>query len=114
MAKRKTNPRRKKQLVETLDLRKVNPRGRLDVLALNAIERFAPAEIRPIVEQNREVIHATLNHNLGPHVVGFDLVGWVEAAQPYLPLLGQVVQSVVSKYQQNKVSSSDKPSGVAA
>lgn len=113
MAKRKTNSRIKKVQKQVLDLRKVNPRGRLDVLAFNAVERFVQSvpELRPIVEEHKEVIQAACNHHLGPNVVGFDLVALMEAAQPFMPLLGSIAQSVLSKYQQR--SGEPKP-GVAA
>lgn len=120
MTKRK-NTRKAKKKVQALDLRKVNPQGRLDVLVLNAIEHFTQRvpELRPIVDEKREVIYASLNHNLGPHVIGFDLAGFIDAAQPYLPLLGRIAQSVISNYQQKKVDSPDESksentSGVAA
>lgn len=110
MTKRK-NTRKAKKKVQALDLHKVNPQGRLDVLALNAIEHFAQRvpELRPIVDEKREVIHASLNHNLGPHVIGFDLAKFLETAQPYLPLLGRIANSVVNNYRQSRVDSSDKP-----
>jgi len=98
MAKKKSNPRVGK--VEPLDLRKVNPSGRIDVLAASAIERFASniPELLPIVNDKRGVIHAALNEKLGPHVMGFDLVGVVKDVGPYLPLLEMVARSVYLNY----------------
>lgn len=86
---------------KVFDLRTVNPSGRLDVLAANAIEYFAQArvpELAPIVEERREAIHMSLNELCGPHALGVDLKGLIEQAQPYVPLLGMIAGQVVARY----------------
>lgn len=80
-----------------IDLRKENPHGRLDVLAATVIEKFAQTrapEFLPIIEQHREILHAALNEELGPHVVHLGQV--FKAAEPYMPLLNSIVKQITS------------------
>lgn len=87
------------------DLRKVNPSGRVDVLAANLIERLAQTHVPdlvPVLEQRREVIHATLNENFGPHAFGFDLQGLIKEAQPYVPIMKMIAGQILANYAQNQ------------
>lgn len=94
-------PRKKKKSfpVEPFDLGKVNPRGRVDVLAANALDRFTSRvpELEPLLAQNREVIHATLNESLGPHVTG-ELAELVLQAEPHFPLIKFFAGKVIEGY----------------
>lgn len=89
---------RKKKVV--FDLRKENPAGRVDVLTVNLLERLAARvpELTPILDEKREVIHASVNELLGPHA----LPGLQESMQqikPYLPLIGRALNEVVKQQQ---------------
>jgi hypothetical protein len=102
MTKRKHNTKRssdKRVARPPLDLAKVNPHGRLDVLAANVIERFAQSrapELLPILEKKRSVIHAALNSQLGPHAIGIDVPALIEKLTPYAPLMWAVVQNAMN------------------
>jgi hypothetical protein len=90
--------------IDSLDLRTVNPQGRVDVLAAKVIEQFAVTrapELRPLLEQQRGVIHAAINEQFGPHVI--DLSNVVKVVEPFLPLLGAIFAAAVAR-----VSSSDE------
>jgi len=63
----------------TIDLTKVDAKGRLDALAAKALERVTSdviPELKPLLDPYREEIHARLNEVLGPHK--FDLSGIVD------------------------------------
>lgn len=64
------------------DLGTVNPCGRVDVLAAKSLDHLAlrVPELKPIIDQHREVIHKNIAKHLSPDSLGIDLV-------PYLPLL---------------------------
>jgi hypothetical protein len=84
-----------------LDLRNSNPRGRVDVLCANVIERFAEQtpELFPLVNEHREVIHRNLRKQLGPRAlrrsIGVDTRELVKQAEPYLPILNSIFNAVV-------------------
>ena len=102
MARKKHNSKRssdKRVAVRPpLDLAKVNPHGRLDVLAMRTIERFtqlrAP-QLLPILEKNKEVISAALNENLGPHAIGIDVPSLIDQLTSYAPLMMAVVRGAL-------------------
>jgi|SRR6185437_1164621 len=110
---RKTKPRGKKKEAQLLDLRAVDPRGRLDVLALNIVEYYANKipELRPIVQERKEVIHATLNSQLGPHVIGSGIVDFLQQVEPYAPLIGVIAQSAYNTYKKNLSNESGNGEG---
>ena len=99
MARKRKNPAFGKD-VSQFDLRSFDPCGRVDVLVLNCLETFAKTkvpELLPLLDANKGVIHASLNEQLGPHVV--DLSTLIKQAQPFAPLLALVA---------SKFSSSDE------
>lgn len=94
---KRKNTKRKAVEVKPFDLRQVNPKGRVDCLAASVIERLASLkmpELLPLLDSRREVIHAFLNEQLGPHVV--DLSGMVETVAPFMPLAGMLVQQFIA------------------
>ena len=98
MAKQAKRKAKKPVAVPVFDLRTVNPHGRVDVLAARTIEHFAVArvpELLPLLEQNREVIHAQLNEALGPHAI--DLAEIMTKVQPFMPLIGAGFEYLKSK-----------------
>jgi hypothetical protein len=92
------------------DLRNRNPRGRVDVLCANLIERFAQQapELQPIVNEHREVIHKNLNRQLGPRALrealGVDVRELVTQAEPYLPLLSRVIDGAIAQAKMGKTT----------
>lgn len=87
--------------VAPFDLRSVNPCGRVDVLAAKTIEQLAQSrapELLPLLNEHREVIHATLNSKLGPHAIGFDLVGLMDDVSPYIPALEELARGLIVRY----------------
>ena len=95
--------RKSSQGKPTLDLSKVNPSGRLDVLAAKTLERFAQSrapQLVPVIEEHKGVIHAELNERLGPHAIGVDLVGLMDVVRPYMPVLEEVAMGLITRYMQ--------------
>jgi hypothetical protein len=93
-------PRKKKQPAPPIDLTTVNPAGRVDVLALQFLYKFATAklpELVPVMEHNKGVIHATLNERLGPHIIPVELA---EQVRPFVPVLSLIAGEVVRRMQQ--------------
>jgi len=91
-----------------LDLYKVNPRGRVDVLAVQVLDKLAQSrapQLIPLIAEKKEVIHAAINSQLGPHAIGFDLVELMKQAEPFLPLLGAIALSVINNYNGRGVAS---------
>ena len=77
-----------------IDLRQVDPHGRLDVMAASLIDRLANKnmpELVPVIDSKREVIHAFLNERLGPHAIGFDIPNAIDVVKPFLPLAGMML-----------------------
>jgi hypothetical protein len=117
MAKRTTKRSIKKEEVKPFDLSRVNPHGRVDVLVANLIDQIVATrlpELSPIVSEKREVIHASLNERLGPHVIPTD---WIDKLSPFMPMIVAAGVGVIKQYQQmslqGKPASTDKE-GVAA
>lgn len=98
------------------DLGTVNPCGRVDVLAVKSLDHLAlrVPELKPIIDQHREVIHAGLNERLGPHAFGVDIPALVKQAEPFFPVLGMIASQVIGQYirdaqaQQDKAVNADK------
>ena len=93
---------KKKQLA--IDLTTVDPHGRVDVLALQFLNKFAAArlpELVPVIESNKGVIHATLNERLGPHVIPVELA---EQVRPFVPMLSLIAGEIVRRMQQAKAA----------
>lgn len=93
------------------DLRTVPPRGRVDVLAANAIERLACGvpELQPLLSQHREAIHASINSQLGPHALGVDIPALMKAVEPFMPFALLLAQKVFETYKQGRVE--QQPNG---
>lgn len=87
-----------------LDLSKVDPKGRLDVLVANSIERLvtmrAPG-LLPVLTEQKGVIHSAINSQLGPHVLGVDIVGFLNQLKPFAPLIGAIAQSALNNLRDN-------------
>lgn len=113
---KRKNTKRKPVEVKPFDLRQANPKGRVDCLAASVIERLASLkmpELLPLLDSRREVIHAFLNEQLGPHVV--DLSGMVETVAPFMPLAGMLVQQLIAQSVQPKqAEQTEQPGGQAA
>lgn len=99
-------PRKKTPVI---DLAKQDSCGRVDVLAARLLDEFAEhvVEVRPIIDEQREVIHARLNELAGPHVV--DLSDVAKTVRPYLPLIGGLASRALSEYRKSREQT--KPDG---
>ena len=109
MPTKRTKRASKKQVVAPLDLRAVNPHGRVDVLAASLIEKFADTripELKALIEEKREVIHAALNERLGPHKIP---VEWVDRVSPFMPLIIAAGVGIIEQYQQLSLSGKPAP-----
>jgi hypothetical protein len=92
---------RKSSQAEPLDLCKVNPRGRVDVLAAQALDKLAQSRVPqliPLIAEKKGVIHAVINSQLGPHAIGFDLVGLMDDVSPYIPVLEELARGLIARY----------------
>lgn len=92
------------------DLGMVNPCGRVDVLAAKSLDHLAMRvpELKPIIDQHREVIHAGLNERLGPHAFGVDIPALVKQAEPFFPVLGMIASQVIGQYMRDAQAQQDK------
>lgn len=83
----KAKSQSKAKTKKAFDLSNVNPSGRIDVFAASLIDRFAAGvpDLSAFVQQNREMIHAGLNQQLGPHV--FNVLPIVQQAKPFIPFI---------------------------
>jgi hypothetical protein len=86
------------------DLSKVDPKGRLDVLVANSIERLvamrAPG-LLPVLTEQKGVIHSAINSQLGPHALGVDVIGFLDQLKPFAPLIGAIAQSALNNLRDN-------------
>lgn len=91
--KKPRKPRTRKE-AKPFDLSSVDPGGRVDVLAANFIDRIADVkipELKPLLMAKREVIHATLNERLGPHVIDPETAKMFAGFAPLLIMAGRAV-----------------------
>ena len=83
-----------KTIPTPLNLSTVNPSGRLDCLAASLIHQIVSErvpELKPLLEQQREMVHASINSVLGPHVFDPEVVRTVA---PLIPLGWRMLQAV--------------------
>lgn len=87
----KTKPKvRTRKEVKPFDLSTVDPGGRVDVLAANFIDRIAEfkiPELKPFLTEYKGVIHSTLNHYVGPHVINPEIGMRIKPLVPLASLL---------------------------
>ena len=80
-----------------MDLSKVEPLGLVDVAIVKCLELAVShvPELVLVLQNNKGVIHMSINEQFGPHNYSVDLAGLIKAAAPFMPLFSATAQQIL-------------------